>query len=252
VARATKALLEGRFDDAERLAQIGLSFGERLQDPNVHQAYAMQMFLLRWERGQFRAIEAEARKFMDQYPQVGVWRCVLTSLQAELGDEQGARRELARIAANDFEALGHDEGWALSVALLAELCVRFGDGERAKGLYERLLPFDGHNVRPGLVGWHGPVARFLGLLAEAASRFDVAAGHYESAFETSVRMGARPSEARTRFDYARLLARRDGPGDRVRAAGLAEEALAAAREIGMESLDSKISAWRESAGGPAR
>jgi tetratricopeptide (TPR) repeat protein len=149
VARATKALLEGRFDDVERLAQIGLSFGERLQDPNVHQAHAMQMFLLRWERGQLRAIEAEARKFMDQYPQVGVWRCVLASLQAELGDEQEARRELARIAANDFEALGRDEGWALSVALLAELCIRFGDGERAKDLYERLLPLDGHSVRPG-------------------------------------------------------------------------------------------------------
>jgi DNA-binding winged helix-turn-helix (wHTH) protein/tetratricopeptide (TPR) repeat protein len=252
LARATKALLEGRFDDVERLAQIGLSFGERLQDPNVHQAYAMQMFLLRWERGQLRAIEAEARKFMDQYPQVGVWRCVLVSLQAELGDEQEARRELARIAANDFEALGHDEGWALSVALLAELCVRFGDGERAKDLYERLLPLDGHNVRPGMVGWHGPVARFLGLLAEAASRVDVAAGHYESALETTVRMGARPSEARTRFDFARLLAKWGGPDERVRAAGLAEEALAAAREIGMESLVSKISAWRESAGNPVR
>jgi hypothetical protein len=103
-----------------------------------------------------------------------------------------------------------------------------------------------------MVGWHGPVARFLGLLAEAASRFDVAAGHYESALETSVRMGARPSEARTRFDYARLLARWGGPDERVWAAGLAEEALAVAREIGMESLVSKISAWRESAGAPAR
>jgi DNA-binding winged helix-turn-helix (wHTH) protein/tetratricopeptide (TPR) repeat protein len=251
VARATKALLEGRFEDAERLAQVGLSFGERLQDPNVHQAYAMQMFLLRWELGQFRVIEDEARKFMDQYPQVGVWRCVLSSLQAELGDEEEARCELARIAANDFEALGHDEGWTLSVALLAELCLRFGDAERAKGLYERLLPLDGHNVRPGLVGWHGPVARFLGLLAETASRFDVAAGHYESALETSVRMGARPSEARTRFDYARLLAKKAGPDDRVRAAGLADEALATAREIGMESLASKISAWRESPEAPS-
>jgi DNA-binding winged helix-turn-helix (wHTH) protein/tetratricopeptide (TPR) repeat protein len=252
VSRATKALLEGRFDDAERLAQIGLSFGERLQDPNVHQAYAMQMFLLCWERGQFRVIEAEARKFMDQYPQVGLWRCVLTSLRAELGDEEGARRELARIAANDFEALGHDEGWMLSVALLAELCLRFSDVERAKGLYERLLPLDGHNVRPGMVGWHGPVARFLGLLAEAASRFDVAAGHYESALETSVRMGARPSEARTRFDYARLLVKKDGPDARVRATGLADEALAAAQEIGMESLVSEISAWRKSLGAPTR
>jgi DNA-binding winged helix-turn-helix (wHTH) protein/tetratricopeptide (TPR) repeat protein len=252
VARATKALLEGRFDDVEPLAKIGLSFGKRLHEPNVHQAYALQMFLLHWERGQLRAIEAEARRFVDQYPQVGVWRCVLVSLQAELGDEEEARREIARIAANDFEALGRDEGWALSVALLAELCVRFGDGERAKDLYERLLPLDGHNVRPGLVGWHGPVARFLGLLAEAASRFDVAAGHYESALETSVRMGARPSEARTRFDYARLLAKWGGLEERARAARLAEEALATAQEIGLESLVAKISAWRESTGALAR
>jgi tetratricopeptide (TPR) repeat protein len=177
---------------------------------------------------------------------------VLVSLQAELGDEEEARREITRIAANDFEALGRDEGWALSVALLAELCVRFGDGERAKDLYERLLSLDGHNVRPGLVGWHGPVARFLGLLAEAASRFDVAAGHYESALETSVRMGARPSEARTRFDYARLLAKWGGLEERARAARLAEEALATAQEIGLESLVAKISAWRESTGAPAR
>jgi hypothetical protein len=153
-----------------------------------------------------------------------------------------------RIAENDFAALGRDEGWALSVALLAELCVRFEDAERADQLYRRLLPLDGHNVRPGMVGWHGPVARFLGLLAEAAARFDVAAGHYENALETSVRMGARPSEARTRFDYARLLAKRGGPDDGARAAGLAEEAFAEARELGMGSLVSKIAGWRKARG----
>jgi hypothetical protein len=38
----------------------------------------------------------------------------------------------------------------------------------------------------------------------------------------------------------------------VRAAKLAEEALATAQEIGLESLVEKISAWRESADTPAR
>ena len=39
-----------------------------------------------------------------------------------------------------------------------------------------------------------------------------------------------------------------GLEERVRAAELAEEALATAQEIGLESLVAKISAWRESAG----
>ena len=47
------------------------------------------------------------------------------------------------------------------------------------------------------------------------------------------RMGARPWVARTQLNYAQMLLVRGEPGDREKARGLLQEALGAARRMGM-------------------
>ena len=46
-----RALLDGRFAEAERLAQQALEFGQQAQVENADGVFGIQMFLLRREQG---------------------------------------------------------------------------------------------------------------------------------------------------------------------------------------------------------
>ena len=50
----------------------------------------------------------------------------------------------------------------------------------------------------------GPVARYLGILAGAAERWEDAAAHFEEALALNAKVGALPWSARTREDQARM------------------------------------------------
>ena len=84
--------------------------------------------------------------------------------------------------------------------------------------------------------WFGPADRYLGGLAALMGRWDDAEGHYQVALALTERMPAPPMHARTQYDYARMLFRRDGRGDRQRALTLLAAAGEAARRIGMRVL----------------
>lgn len=80
----------------------------------------------------------------------------------------------------------------------------------------------------------GPVARYLGILATTSSRWEEAAGHFDDGIVMNARMGARPWLAHTQHDYARMLLRRDRPGDKERALELLAQAVTTYQELGME------------------
>lgn len=80
-----------------------------------------------------------------------------------------------------------------------------------------------------------PAARYLGLLATTLDRFNDAERHLINVIAMNERMGAHAFTARTRYDYANLLAKRDADGDRERALALTSQALAA-EHIGMTKL----------------
>src|SRR5262245_17288000 len=64
----------------------------------------------------------------------------------------------------------------------------------------------------------------------------------------NARVRARIWVAHTQHDYARMLTARDGPGDRERAAALAAQALATAREVGMKPLEADVLTLQAAAG----
>jgi hypothetical protein len=95
----------------------------------------------------------------------------------------------------------------------------------------------------------GSVTHFLGRLAAVLSHREDAIQHYEAALETNERMGARPSLARTRYEYARLLLNR-GPGawpgapvpeaQERHARGLLAEAERTTHQLGMAQLLERV------------
>jgi hypothetical protein len=67
-------------------------------------------------------------------------------------------------------------------------------------------------------------------------RLDAAARYLAVAIDKSERMGALPYLARSQAALAEALRLRGGSGDGERAAELEEQAIAAARELGMDRL----------------
>jgi hypothetical protein len=66
--QAMRALLEGRFADAERLAQQGLAVGQRMQGEDTSGIFGLQMFTIRREQGRLREVEPVVRLFVQQNP----------------------------------------------------------------------------------------------------------------------------------------------------------------------------------------
>ena len=66
MCRATLALMQGRFEDGERLAREALTMGQRLQTENGAGIFGQQMFALRREQGRLKELEPAVRFFVQQ------------------------------------------------------------------------------------------------------------------------------------------------------------------------------------------
>ena len=241
--QATRALIDGRFGDAERLSAQALEAGERAQEPVSAMFFAIQDMLIRRLRrsptDELRLGQAveNLTELARRYPALPAWRCSLAAAHADLGHEGEARAVFETLAAEGFTNLPNDTQWMLSLVLLGEVAVFLGDVERAERLHELLLPFDGLVVIAGrAAASYGPVARMLALLAAVSGRDADAEHHFTEALALSERMGDRPFGARIRFELASLLLARGNGADRRRALDLLSKALDTAQEIGMAGL----------------
>lgn len=245
---ATLALLEGRFDEAEKLIEHARTQGEHAQSYDARNFYELQRFALYREQGRLAEVLAELELATDADPYRPLLRCALAVALWELGQQNGARRLLGQLARDNFAELPVNNDWLLSAALLAELIASTGDADLAEVLYPRLAPHDGLNVDTEEVS-AGAVSRYLGLLAAATGRFDRAASHFEDALEMNRRMGARPWTAHTQHDYARLLLARNSSEEGARARELFDLAHATYRDLRIRPDRLKASA-RSKAGSP--
>jgi tetratricopeptide (TPR) repeat protein len=244
---ATVALLEGRFSEVEQLAQRALAIGMEAKNRNAVALCGVQVLALRREEGRLHELEAGMAEFVDQYPGIPGWRTGLAWLHTELGHEDEARREFERMAVSDFAGFPHDMFWLKSMTLLAEVCTRLGDAQRAAVLYEALMPYaDRCIVDAPVAACSGSVQRLLGCLAATLSRYDDAASHFEAALEVNSQIRARPWVAHTQYEYARMLFARE-PAGGAKARELLSEALAGAEEMEMKALTARTQALRQQA-----
>jgi len=84
-----RALLEGRFAEAERLAQQALEFGQQAQVENADGVFGIQMSLLRREQGRLAELAPAVRYFVRQHT-AAAWRPGLALIYSELGLVQEA------------------------------------------------------------------------------------------------------------------------------------------------------------------
>jgi hypothetical protein len=227
---ATLALLEGRFDEAEKLIDHARTQGEHAQSYDARNFYQLQRFALCREQGRLGEVFADLRRTAEADPGRPILRCALAVACWELSRPDDARHLLRQLARDDFAELPVNNDWLLSAALLAELIAAAGEPGQSESLYQRLAPYRTLNVDTEEVST-GAVSRYLGLLAAKARHLDQAATHFEDALGANQRISARPWTARTQHDYAHVLLTRNTARDRHRARELLNQALETYREL---------------------
>lgn len=241
--RVSGAILTGRFGEAERLAVKAMEEGRRLGVDNVEGVMGVQMFTIRREQGRLAEVAPVVAHFVNQHGAGAAWRPGLTLIYCEVGRTAEAKEQFERLAKNDFSSVPRDALWQTCLSYLAEVCDELQDRQRAKTLYELLLPYAEHTLIVGnAVACLGATSRFLGQLAMVMHRWDDAARHFEHAIEFNGRLNALPWLAHTRYHYARMLLRRNLPQDAERASRLIDEAGDAAEQLGMRGLSARIRA----------
>jgi tetratricopeptide (TPR) repeat protein len=259
--RAVRALSRGDFEAAERLAGEAFGHSRRSHDPGADSVFGGHLFGLRCAQGRLVDFEAPLKAYLDQFPTIVSARAGLAYLYSEVGRAAAARNEFETLAVNDFADLPVNYSWLIALACLANTCAFLEDTVRAKRLYDLLLPYAD---RAACVGhpatyYHGSVSYCLGLLAATVSRWELAAQHFERGLKMDARMGSRPYAARAQYAYARMLLARCTSGDpeapvgklRDAAARLVSDALATARELGIEALVDPLLALQSTAEGLA-
>src|SRR5262249_33174401 len=154
-------------------AEEALSLGERVKEPRAALSYAAQLTMIRFVQGRLAELEPSLRAVVEQYPALVVARCGLALALVEAGHEDAARLEFESLARDGFSCITRDWNWLASMAVAVEVCIYLCDRERAKQVYEILLPYSGRNVT---LGWYevcyGSMSRYLAKLDRLMGRFD--------------------------------------------------------------------------------
>lgn len=228
IGRGCRELMNGRYDEVQRLVDEVVSIGDRLEDPNTQGMVAAKRIWLAFELGGVEPLVPAVAPVADALPAMPVWRALLGLLYLHAGREEDARGELEVLATEGFAHIPRDMFWSMTVGALAELTAGLGDepGTAAR-LYELLQPYADRNLVATLDVSLGSAERLLGRLAAAAGRHDVAEAHFRAALAHHTAWRAEPWRAHTLLAYARMLRARGTHGD----AALAAEHIGTAREI---------------------
>ena len=191
--RCTFAQLEGRLEEAERLAFESYELRRALGTQDAESVLHAQMFMIRRAQGRLGELLPAVLEAVERHPALGAWRAALPLAHLAAGDERQARLEHDRTLAG-LDAIPRDFFWLASMTLLAEATAAMRATGAAERLYGELAPFASRWVQIGYAASDGPVARSLGLLAAARGDAPRAAAHFEQALAALHRWPApRPS-----------------------------------------------------------
>lgn len=232
-----RAVVAGRFAEAERLAQEAATrWGDRLPGVAMGDLVKVRLLDIWWQQGRL----SEARALLDEEPLQAAdpsSRAVAALIAFRFDSPEVASDELRRLVNDDLGALPRDVLWTAKVAALAAVCAGLYDAERAPPLYELLVPYrERVVVGSGGLACSGPVAYYLALLAATVGQPSQAVSHFEDALARSSAMGARPQVAWTQYELARVLVASAPRVRSQRAIQLLSDCIATTEELGMRTL----------------
>lgn len=243
VFRSMRALVQGRFEEAERLAQSALSVGQRWHQEIPTVVFGAQAFLIRWGEGNLDDLVDAGRHFASEYGQA--WRAAYIWLLTETGHLEEARQRFRELGGADFKGLRWNADWLTAMAALSLAAIALEERDHGNALYEMFEPyadkFAGFLAGSGCLGSNHA---FVGFAAKAAGRLDEAIAHFERAHQRNAEVGAHYLTPRVYYEQGRALLERGGPGDAAAAREAIDAGLASARRMGMRAEVERLLAVR--------
>jgi DNA-binding CsgD family transcriptional regulator len=247
-ARAARAAIVGQFGDALRLAGEARDIAAGMQDySGIGMYWALVTSFVPFVGGP-EGVDAQMA-LLENHPAADMAITTASTAYAlsTIGELDAAADWFARFRRH-LDGLPRDLLWMPVVALGGEAAAALGDQEFARRCYELLLPYAGYHLQT-VTAMHGAVPRSLGVMAFALGEVDAAERHLADAVAMDDRMGALPCAALARYEHARVLSTRGGPGDRDRALAAAERALAAGRRLDLPRITGLASALADELSG---
>ena len=234
VYRLVRALIEGRYDDADELADVASESARHAPEFAVGLFFAEAVTDLRELDGAGRKRRAaRLGEMADRFPRVFVWRCAAALTDLRLHRSTDLRDRVGDLADEVLRQPQRNDHWLVGCCLLAEAAAALGDTELAESLGTALRPFAGRFAVAGRVAaFRGSVSYPLGVLAWTLGDLDRAATDLEHAVTHHDRIGARPFLTRSLTALAPVLDARRGPRDRERAAAARRRADDLADQLG--------------------
>jgi DNA-binding SARP family transcriptional activator len=189
--RATRATINGDFDQAARLAARARQEGRQAGDENAELFWRLQTGTLMLIQRRLDTDTAWIEDHARNSPAGSAWWTVLAWIWAEQGHHADAQAVVDRLAEHQFAALQRDMNWISAIAELTEACRLLNDADRAAVLYQQLLPFAGRiaTCARGAQAY-GPVDYYLGLAAQTTGQSSLAHQHLGRALALSETCGA--------------------------------------------------------------
>jgi DNA-binding CsgD family transcriptional regulator len=230
-ARAARALLAGRFAEAETTALAMRDLGLGIQDAGAQGLFYAFVAGLLQRTGRYTEYEHAFTTTAATLGDLPIVQAHLGRYLLLAGHDDLAAELLARLRPVVGE-LAMDNRWMPTVALGGELAVGLGDHATAELCYRLTLPYADQYLNSS-TSMLGSLSAVLGRVALGLGRHDDALAHFTAAVSMERRVGAVPDLAVAQLGLATALVGRGRPGDRDRALPRAEEALRTARRLGM-------------------
>jgi len=201
--RAVRAMLAGRYDEAQGLGAEAEEAGVRAGDRNAALFVGLVRFCAQLEREAYDEMDMGFVEDKIANSPAGIaYRGGYTWVLAGRGETERARHELHAVM-----ALPHafDANWLSLQAECAEASILVKDATHVATLYERLLPYAGRPVTAGRsVCSYGAVDRVLGGLADLDGRRDDAVRHLQDAVRINAALGCSVWRERSERAQARI------------------------------------------------
>jgi DNA-binding winged helix-turn-helix (wHTH) protein/tetratricopeptide (TPR) repeat protein len=237
VFRATLAIMQGRFVEAERERSALSAEAHKIQSGNTLHALDLQLFGLRYLQGRVAEVLPLIRTTQADNPGfASLAHAVLAISLASTGLSDEAHAAIEELAATGFSNLPHDGGWLVSLTFVSEALFLLESPRHAREIYTLLEPFADRNALWVRCYCGGAVPRYLGQLATLLGDYDAASRHFETALQRNREMKAAPFVALTEHDHACMLARQATPSRNSRAMELLASAIRTAEKLDMRAL----------------
>jgi tetratricopeptide (TPR) repeat protein len=235
-----RALLDGRFSEAEAMIDAGLA-AELSADSERRDLLGGLLLVLYRELGRLDEVAPLLMAAARAQPTVIAYRAGAALVLAELGRDEEAIPEFESVMATCAHGgLPQDTTRVVTLYSLSEAAAILGIAKRADELYALFAPYEGQFAILSYFVCYGTVDRYLGMLASLSGRWEDAERHFDAALAMEEHAGALPLALRTKYWFGRSLMARGRPGDRDRADQLLTGSRQQAVDLGMAGLVRQI------------